>query len=110
MAGRICAAVEEGEALGLSLAGVREMLIWNQGDDPEEVRGWYLEMMEKDMGVMILSMHSADALKEELFKKRSEGIIKPVVVTIPGKGEDWRANELIRRAIGMNPSKEDEPR
>ena len=51
----VCAAVSEDIALGLNLAGVDEILVWDEGVDRSVLKKWYLEMLEKEIGVMILS-------------------------------------------------------
>jgi vacuolar-type H+-ATPase subunit F/Vma7 len=99
----ICAAVGEDTALGLNLAGVEEIFIWEKGMDRSELRSWYLKMLETDHGVMILSPDCGGALDHELFEKRSQGKMLPVTVIIPGEGEDKRARDLIKRAVGMDP-------
>ena len=40
----LCAACDERTSLGLSLAGVTEILEWSQGDDPGELNKWFNEM------------------------------------------------------------------
>lgn len=99
--GFICAAVSEDEALGLALAGVREILIWRVDEPIHKLQEWYKDMIDRNSGVMVLSMDCAEGLHEELFRKRSEGRFLPITVTLPGEGEDERANDLIKRAIGM---------
>jgi vacuolar-type H+-ATPase subunit F/Vma7 len=99
----VCAAVSEDVALGLNLAGVDEILVWEEGMDRSQVKSWYKKMLDKEIGVMILSSDSGEALDHELFEKRSLGIMIPVVVIIPGEGEDKRARDLIKRAVGMDP-------
>ena len=97
----ICAAVGEDEALGLSLAGVGEIFIWRMGNPVLDLQSWYERMIDSRSGVMILSMECTEGLREGLFRKRSEGKFLPITVTLPGEGEDERANDLIKRAIGM---------
>ncbi len=99
--GLICAAVSEDEALGLALAGVREILIWRPDEPISKLQGWYKDMVDRGSGVMILSIECAEGLHEELFRKRADGRFLPITVTLPGEGEDNRANDLIKRAIGM---------
>ncbi|MGA1873035.1 MAG: V-type ATP synthase subunit F [Thermoplasmatota archaeon] len=101
----VCAAVDEDVALGLNLAGVEEILIWENGNDISELRSWYRRILEKDYGVMILSHECGEALHHELFEKRAQGIMMPVTVMIPGPGEDKRAKDLIKRAVGMDPER-----
>jgi vacuolar-type H+-ATPase subunit F/Vma7 len=99
----VCAAVSEDVALGLNLAGVDEILIWERGMDPDPLRKWYRGMLQGDYGVMILSQDSSEVIDHDLFEKRAQGIMLPVVVIIPGEGEDKRARDLIKRAVGMDP-------
>ena len=99
--GLICAAVSEDEALGLTLAGVREILIWRPDEPISRLQGWYKDMLDRGSGVMILSIECTEGLHEELFRKRSDGRFLPITVTLPGEGEDKRASDLIKRAIGM---------
>ena len=105
MAGGICAAVTEDIALGLSLAGVTETLVYRKGQSPDDLRKWYRARIEEKVGVMILSKECGEQLSGELFKRRVSGKMLPVTVIIPGEEEDRRAAELIKRAIGMDPSK-----
>ena len=106
----VCAAVNEDVALGLNLAGVEEILIWETGMPVEDLRKWYRSMLQRNIGVMILSMECGEVLHHELFEKRAQGIMIPVTVMIPGEGEDKRARDLIKRAVGMEVErKEDVP-
>lgn len=100
----ICAAVEEEIALGLNLAGVEEIFVLEGPDEKTKLKQWYDDMLSKEMGLMILSKTSGDLLSHELFDKRSQNIMLPVVVVMPGEGEDRRAADLIKRAVGMDPS------
>ncbi len=102
----ICAAVGEDVALGLNLAGVTEIFIWEKGAQTKDLKEWYSSMVDKGVGVMILSQDSGEALDHELFEKRAQGNMLPVTVMIPGEGEDKRARDLIKRAVGMDSSKE----
>lgn len=104
----VCAAVGEDVALGLNLAGVEEIFTWEKGQDIHTLKQWYAEMTGKGIGVMILSPECGEALDRQLFEKRSRGKMLPVTVIIPGKGEDKRALDLIKRAVGMDPSSMDE--
>ena len=98
----ICAAADEETVLGLSLGGVKDTLTWEKGDAPDTLGRWYRKMSGDNAGIMILSRDCAGALKEELFRKRTQRILRPIVVVLPGKGEDPITEGLIRRAIGMN--------
>ena len=98
----ICAAVGEDVALGLNLAGVEEILIWETGMERDRLRKWYRKMLGAGFGVMVLSHDCAEVLDHELFEKRAQGIMMPVTVIIPGSGEDKRARDLIKRAVGMD--------
>jgi len=104
----VCAAVGEDVALGLNLAGVEEIFIWEKGQDFQTLKHWYGEMTGKGIGVMILSPQCGEALDQQLFEKRAQGKMLPVTVIIPGKGEDKRALDLIKRAVGMDPSSRNE--
>jgi vacuolar-type H+-ATPase subunit F/Vma7 len=99
----VCAAVSEDVALGLNLAGVDEILVWEKGMEPATLKKWYKEMLQKDLGIIILSQDCSEVLDHELFEKRAQGIMLPVTVIIPGEGEDKRARDLIKRAVGMDP-------
>ncbi|MFW3145356.1 MAG: V-type ATP synthase subunit F [Thermoplasmatota archaeon] len=103
----ICAAVKEETALGLSLAGLEEILIWDGGDDPVMLKDWYRSMVEMDLGMMILSSKCAEVLHHELFESRAQGRMLPITVIIPGEEEDRRAVDLIKRAVGMDPTKQE---
>jgi vacuolar-type H+-ATPase subunit F/Vma7 len=105
MGGGICAAVSEEIALGLSLAGVTDLFIHGRGTDDKEVRGWYLEKVKGGVGVMILTKEVGEILSRELFERRVAGEMIPVTVIIPGDDEDKRAADLIKRAIGMDPTR-----
>ncbi len=105
MTGGICAAVSEEIALGLSLAGINDIFIHNIGEDNEDLKRWYAQRLEERVGVMILSKECGEVLSKELFERRVTGDMLPVTVIIPGEEEDRRASELIKRAIGMDPSK-----
>ena len=100
----VCAAVDEDVALGLNLAGVEKILVWESSMDPAALKSWYKEMLQKDLGILILSQECSEVLDHELFEKRAQGIMLPVTVIIPGEGEDKRARDLIKRAVGMDPS------
>jgi vacuolar-type H+-ATPase subunit F/Vma7 len=100
----ICAAVEEGVALGLNLAGVEEIFIWEKEMDVSSLKEWYRQMVTAGRGLMILSQRCGDILSHELFEKRVQGHMLPVVVVMPGDGEDKRTSDLIKRAIGMDTS------
>ncbi|MFO8051358.1 MAG: V-type ATP synthase subunit F [Thermoplasmatota archaeon] len=100
----ICAAVEEDVALGLNLAGVEEIHIYDPKDDDGPLKEWYREMISSGKGLMILSRRCGSVLSHELFEKRSRGMMLPVVVVMPGKKEDKRATDLIKRAVGLDPS------
>ncbi|MEA3559506.1 MAG: hypothetical protein U9R75_09665 [Candidatus Thermoplasmatota archaeon] len=100
----ICAAVDEGVALGLNLAGVEEIFIWKIGMDISSLKGWYRQMVTAGRVLMILSQECGDILTHELFEKRVQGHMLPVVVVMPGEGEDKRSSDLIKRAIGMDTS------
>lgn len=105
MAGGICAAVSEDIALGLSLAGVTEILVFRKEQTVDDLRRWYRERIGENVGVMILSKECGEQLSGELFERRVSGKMLPVTVIIPGEEEDRRASELIKRAIGMDPSR-----
>ncbi|MGA1848825.1 MAG: V-type ATP synthase subunit F [Thermoplasmatota archaeon] len=104
----VCAAVGEDIALGLNLAGVEEIFIWEKGQDTDALLKWYRKMSDEGIGVMILSPQCGEALDHQLFEKRAQGKMLPVTVIIPGKGEDKRALDLIKRAVGMDPTSRDE--
>jgi vacuolar-type H+-ATPase subunit F/Vma7 len=104
----VCAAVGEDVALGLNLAGVEEIFIWEKGHDIISLRQWYKGIIDRGIGVMILSQQCAEALDHQLFEKRAQGKMLPVTVIIPGEGEDKRALDLIKRAVGMDPTSRDE--
>ncbi|MBN1538523.1 MAG: hypothetical protein JW939_00120 [Candidatus Thermoplasmatota archaeon] len=104
----ICAAVDEDVALGLNLAGVTEVQIWEKGMDVDILKKWFLRMMKEVHGVMILSQDCGEALGHQLFEKRVQGLMLPVTVMIPGAGEDRRTRELIKRAVGMDPGRDGE--
>lgn len=104
----ICAAVEEGLALGLHLAGVHDIFAMTSFTEKRELVEWYRKRTERDdIGVMILSSETARMLSAELFQRRVSGELLPVTVVIPGEGEDARAMELIRRAVGMGMNMDD---
>ncbi len=105
MAGGICAAVSEEIALGLSLAGINDIFIHEKGGDNDPLKRWYAQKLEERAGVMILTKECGEVLSRELFERRVTGDMLPVTVIIPGEEEDKRASELIKRAIGMDPSK-----
>lgn len=102
----ICAAVTEDIALGLSLAGVSDIHIYGKETEPGELKRWYKEKVSTYTGIMILSPEVGEVLARELFERRVTGELLPVTVIIPGEGEDKRAADLIKRAIGMDPNKE----
>ena len=104
----VCAAVGEDIALGLDLAGVEEIFIWEKGQDTDALLKWYRKMSDEGIGVMILSQQCGEELDHQLFEKRAQGKMLPVTVIIPGKGEDKRALDLIKRAVGMDPTSRDE--
>ena len=101
----ICAAVSEDIALGLSLTGVDEIFVWEKGMSGDALKNWYRRMLHGNFGVMILSQDCGEVLHHELFEKRVQGIMMPVAVMIPGDGEDKRAKDLIKRAVGMDPGR-----
>jgi vacuolar-type H+-ATPase subunit F/Vma7 len=105
MPGGICAAVSEDIALGLSLAGVTDILVFGKDRTLDDLRRWYRDRIEEKVGVMILSRECGEQLSGELFERRVSGKMLPVTVIIPGEEEDRRAAELIKRAIGMDPSR-----
>lgn len=100
----ICAAVEEDVALGLNLAGVEEIHILDPKEGEAPVKEWYRKMIRSGMGLMILSRKCGSILSHELFEKRSQGMMLPVVVVMPSEKEDKRAADLIKRAVGLDPS------
>ncbi len=102
----ICAAVNEDIALGISLAGVSDTFIHGKETETGELKRWYKEKISADTGIMILSQEVGEVLARELFERRVTGELLPVTVIIPGEGEDRRAADLIKRAIGMDPNKE----
>ncbi|MGA1820203.1 MAG: V-type ATP synthase subunit F [Thermoplasmatota archaeon] len=106
----VCAAVSEDVALGLNLAGVEEILVWEAGMAVGDLKKWYRSMRKMDIGVMILSQECGEVLHQELFEKRAQGIMMPVTVMIPGEGEDKRARDLIKRAVGMDVGRTEEGR
>jgi vacuolar-type H+-ATPase subunit F/Vma7 len=99
----VCAAVSEDVALGLNLAGVDDILVWENGMETETLKKWFRGMLQRDLGVLILTQECSEVLDHELFEKRAQGIMLPVTVIIPGSGEDKRARDLIKRAVGMDP-------
>ena len=101
-AGRICAACDESMTLGLSLAGVRDILSWKKGDDPLALKSWFKDAVSSDKEVIILSPECGEALRSSLFERRMEGKLKPLIVILPVEGEDSIARDLIKRAIGMD--------
>lgn len=103
----ICAAVSEDIALGLSLAGVNDLFIYHPGVDDSEVKEWYHGKLKEGVSIMVLSGECGDILTRELFERRVIGDLLPITVLIPGEEEDSRAADLIKRAIGMVPSQED---
>ena len=103
----VCAAVSEDVALGLNLAGVDEIMVWEKGMEPAALKKWYRGVLKEDFGILILSQDCSEVLDHELFEKRAQGIMLPVTVIIPGEGEDKRARDLIKRAVGMDPGSEE---
>ena len=103
----ICAAVNEEIALGLSLSGVSDIFIHGKNTEQHELKDWYNKKLVEGVGIMILSPFAGEVLARELFNRRVTGGLLPVTVIIPGDGEDRRASDLIKRAIGMDPSKGD---
>jgi vacuolar-type H+-ATPase subunit F/Vma7 len=102
---KVCAIVPEVVALGLSLAGVSEILVHGANTDLKVMRDWVKERIVEGAGLIILSRESSEILSKELFDHRISGELLPVMVVIPGDKEDKRASDLIKRAIGMDPSK-----
>lgn len=101
-AGRICAACDESMSLGLSLAGVRDILNWEKGDDPGVLRNWFKDTVSSDSEIIILSPECGESLRSMLFERRMKGKLKPLIVIMPVEGEDFIARDLIKRAIGMD--------
>ncbi|MGA1822000.1 MAG: hypothetical protein ACMUIG_05690 [Thermoplasmatota archaeon] len=101
-AGRICAACDESMSLGLSLAGIRDILSWKKGDDISELRDWFRRESSSDREIIMLSPECGESLRSDLFERRMEGKMKPLVVIMPVEGEDAIARDLIKRAIGMD--------
>ena len=90
--GGICAAVSEEIALGLSLAGITDIFIHNNGEGEGELKRWYAQRLEERVGVMILSKECGEVLTRELFERRVTGEMLPVTVIIPS-GVVKRTNE-----------------
>jgi len=104
MSGGVSAAVGEDLALGLAMAGVKDILVHTQGSDRSHLASWFSLRTADREGVVVLSAEAASKLRKELFERRSSGTMLPVVVVIPGRDEDVIAQELMRRAIGMVPT------
>lgn len=100
------AALDDDMALGFSIAGVKDIYIISERDDPKGLRDWFTSRLEDREGIIVLSAAAASTLKDEIFAKRAKGSLLPVVVVLPGSGEDQIARDLIRRAIGMMPHEE----
>ncbi|MDG6224191.1 MAG: V-type ATP synthase subunit F [Candidatus Thermoplasmatota archaeon] len=97
------AALDDDMALGFSLAGVKDIFIVTDGEGDGGLKEWFLSRLKDEGGLIILSMEAAEGLRDELFTKRARGALLPVVVILPGSGEDSIAKDLVRRAIGMMP-------
>jgi vacuolar-type H+-ATPase subunit F/Vma7 len=59
-------------------------------------------MEESRMQIIILSPDASEAISDELLQRRMEGRTIPLVVVLPEEGKDKMAQDLIRRAIGMD--------
>lgn len=103
----ICAAVTEDIALGLSLSGVSDIYMHEKTPKEKELKEWYRSKAGSGVDLMILSPSAGVVLSKELFKRRISGELLPITVIIPGEEEDKRASDLIKRAIGMDPSRKD---
>jgi len=106
MAGQVSAAVGEDIALGLSLAGVKDIFMFGGNHSSGRLKEWFKARVGEGGALVILSPEAASELRKEMFDKRSQGILLPVVVIIPGEGGDLIAQELIRRAVGMLPGED----
>jgi len=102
VSGSICGAVSGRSAVGLSLAGVMDVLEWEPGHDLTVLREWYRSRVEGGARMMVLSPECGEVLSRELFEKRAKNEMLPVVVILPGGTEDKRARELVRRAVGLD--------
>lgn len=98
----LCAACDERTSLGLSLAGVTEILEWSEGDDPRALFDWFREMEGSGKQIMILSPEAGEAMGDRLLQRRMEGRTHPLIVILPREGRDTIAQNLIKRAIGMD--------
>ena len=101
----ICAAVSEETALGLSLAGISDILVHNATMDHDKIRNWFRQKISERVGLVVLSKECSEILSRELFDQRVSGEMLPITVVIPGEEEDKRAADLIKRAIGMDPTR-----
>jgi len=54
-----------------------------------------------EIGVLVMEEAAFSTLNNKT-KKRLERIVKPVVVTISGKGKETNLREMIKRSIGVD--------
>ena len=55
----------------------------------------------KEIGVLVMEEGTFGALNNRT-KKRLEKLVKPVIVTVSGKGKETNLREMIKRSIGVD--------
>lgn len=97
---KIGAIGDKDTVLGFALAGVKHL---RTVETREESKAAFDELLNEDLGVIIITDSIAELLRKEIDRLQS---VYPVIVEVPSKHRVMREdpiNELIKRAIGVLP-------
>jgi vacuolar-type H+-ATPase subunit F/Vma7 len=84
-------------SLGLKLSGVKETYPLSKGEDPERLLADLFE--RKDVGIIIASEGTLAGVRDRRLLHRIENSLDPVVIAIPGYGEEETNSDTLRRLI-----------
>jgi vacuolar-type H+-ATPase subunit F/Vma7 len=84
-------------SLGLKLSGVKETYPLSRGEDPERLLSELFE--RKDVGIIIASEGTLSTIRDRRLLARIENSLDPVVIAIPGYGEEETHADTLRRLI-----------
>jgi vacuolar-type H+-ATPase subunit F/Vma7 len=84
-------------SLGLKLSGVKETYPLSKGEDPDRLLSELFE--RKDVGIIIVSEGTIKEIKDRRLLHKIENSLDPVVISIPGYGEDETHADTLRRLI-----------
>jgi V/A-type H+-transporting ATPase subunit F len=83
---------------GFRLAGITSVFESEKELDSEIEKA----LQNSDIGVIVMEEEAYNSLVGNRVKKRLEKLVRPVIVTISGKGKETNIGEMIKRSLGVD--------